>query len=25
VDGRQVVRPEKVRELGFTYKGIGYL
>ena len=24
VDGRQIVEPEKVRELGFIYKGIGY-
>lgn len=24
VDGRQVVEPEKVRGLGFVYKGIGY-
>ena len=24
VDGRQVVEPTKVRELGFIYKGIGY-
>jgi UDP-N-acetyl-D-mannosaminuronic acid dehydrogenase len=25
VDGRQVVDPEAVRKLGFSYKGIGYL
>jgi hypothetical protein len=24
MDGRQVVEPEKTRELGFVYKGIGY-
>lgn len=24
VEGRQVVEPEKVRKLGFVYKGIGY-
>ena len=25
VDGRQIVDPEKVRKLGFIYRGIGYL
>jgi len=24
-DGRQVVDPAKVRQLGFTYRGIGYV
>jgi nucleotide sugar dehydrogenase len=25
VDGRQIVEPEKVRKLGFVYRGVGYL
>jgi len=25
IDGRQVIEPRKVRELGFIYKGIGYI
>ena len=25
IDGRQVVRPQDVRKLGFVYKGIGYI
>lgn len=25
VDDRQIAGPEKVRKLGFIYKGIGYL
>jgi hypothetical protein len=24
VDGRQIIAPEKVGELGFVYRGIGY-